>query len=167
MSAEVRTIQKDDLPAWVEAMRVGFLNHAQEGEADLLAEVIELDRTIGAFDGGRVVGTLRSFPTDITVPGGAISCSALTNVTVTGTHRRQGLLTRMITRDLAESAERGEAVGSLIAAEYPIYGRFGYGPSVEAVDLAVDGSARFLAAPDAGSVELIDRTDLRTIAPVL
>ena len=53
----------------------------------------------------------------------------------------------MITRDLAESVERGEAVGSLIAAEYPIYGRFGYGPAVEAVDLTVDGGGDVPRAP--------------------
>ncbi|MGZ4694640.1 MAG: GNAT family N-acetyltransferase [Acidimicrobiales bacterium] len=167
MEPDVRTIQKDDLPAWTEAMRVGFLNHASEGEADLMAEFVDLDRAIGAFDGERVVGTLRSFTTELTVPGGKVSCAALTNVTVTGTHRRRGLLTRMITRDLADSVERGEAVGSLIAAEYPIYGRFGYGPAVEAVDLSIDGAARFVDRPGPGSVELIERADLRTLAPEL
>ena len=67
----------------------------------------------------------------MTVPGGVGSCAALTNVTVAATHRRRGLLTAMLTRDLADSVERGEIVGALIAAEYPIYGRFGYGPAVE------------------------------------
>ena len=33
----------------------------------------------------------------------------------------------MITADLASCAARGDAVSVLIAAEYPIYGRFGYG----------------------------------------
>jgi len=167
MDLDVRTIQKDDLPAWTEAARVGFLGHAAEGEADLMAEVVDLDRALGAFDGDRVVGTLRSFATQLTVPGGQLSCSALTTVTVTGTHRRRGLLTRMITRDLAESADRGEAVASLIAAEYPIYGRFGYGPAVEAVDFTIDGAARLLDEPGPGSVEMIERADLRTIAPDL
>ena len=36
----------------------------------------------------------------------------------------------MIARDLAESRDRGEVADILIAAEYPIYGRFGYGPAV-------------------------------------
>ncbi len=167
MELDVRTIQKEEVPAWTEAMRVGFLGHAEEGEADLMAEFIDLDRALGAFDGDRVVGTLRSFRTDLTVPGGQVSCSALTNVTVTGTHRRRGLLTRMIGRDLAESADRGEVVSSLISAEYPIYGRYGYGPAVEALDLTVDGAARLLSPPGPGSVELIEREALRTLAPDL
>ena len=36
----------------------------------------------------------------------------------------------MIGRDLATSRDRGEVADILIAAEYPIYGRFGYGPAV-------------------------------------
>jgi len=168
MGVEVRTIHNDELPAWAEAMRVGFLGHASEGEAEMMAEVVhEVDRTTGAFDGAKVVGTLRSFTTDLSVPGGMVSCSALTNVTVTGTHRRQGLLTRMLTRDLAESAERGEAVSSLIAAEYPIYGRFGYGPAVEAVDLTIDGATTFLAPVESGSLEMVERADIRAHAPGL
>jgi len=167
MGLDVRTIQKDELPAWTEALRVGFLGHAAEGEADLIGEFADLDRTIASFDGDRVVGTLRSFTTDLTVPGGQVTCAALTNVTVTGTHRRRGLLTRMLTRDLADSVDRGEAVGSLVAAEYPIYGRFGYGPAVEAVDVTIEPGAQFLAPPRPGSVELIDREALRTLAPAL
>src|SRR4051812_40414984 len=165
MGLDVRTIQKDELPAWIEAKNVGFLGHAAEGEADLLAELIDLDRTYGSFDGDRVVGTLRSFTAELTVPGGRLTSSELTNVTVTGTHRRRGLLTRMITRDLADSAERGEATSTLIAAEYPIYGRFGYGPAVETVDITVEPGARFLGPPQPGSVELVDRETLREIGP--
>ena len=47
------------------------------------------------------------------------------------THRRQGLLRRMLEPDLAASKERGEPVGMLIAAEFPIYGRFGYGSAAD------------------------------------
>ena len=72
MELDVRTIQKEDVPAWTEAMRVGFLGHAGEGEADLMAEFVDLDRALGAFDGDRVVGTLRSFRTELTVPGGQV-----------------------------------------------------------------------------------------------
>jgi predicted acetyltransferase len=167
MGLDVRTIQKEELPAWVEAKNVGFLGHAGEGEADVTAEFTDLDRALGAFDGSRVVGTLRSFPTELTLPGGSVSCAALTNVTVTGTHRRRGLLTQMLTRDLAESAERGEVVGALIAAEYPIYGRFGYGPAVETVTLEVEAAATFRGDRPSGSVELVEPAELRALAPSL
>ncbi len=134
----MRPINDDEVPAWVEAMRVGFLGHAADGEADFRRPHLDLTRTLGAFDGDRVVGTLRSFTTDMSVPGGSVSCAALTNVTVAPTHRRRGILTSMITRDLSDSVERGEIVGALIAAEYPIYGRYGYGAAVETQDLEID-----------------------------
>jgi predicted acetyltransferase len=122
---ESRCITDDEISAWAEAMRVGFLSHAEDEFADVMRADLDLDRTRGAFEGDRVVGTLRSFAAELTVPGGTATCSALTNVTVSGTHPRRGLLSVMLAADLAESAARGEVVSALIAADYPIYGRFG------------------------------------------
>jgi predicted acetyltransferase len=69
----------------------------------------------------------------------------------------------MLEPDLRAAAEREEVAGILIAAEYPIYGRFGYGPAADRVSLAVDArSARFLQ-PASGSVELAGLTALRQV----
>jgi len=57
---------------------------------------------------------------------------------------------------LADIVERGEAVAILIAAEYPIYGRFGYGPGCEAVALRVDAGSAHWLDPAVGQVELVD-----------
>ena len=165
MTVDVRPINEAEVPAWVESMRNGFLGHAPEGEAEFRRPHLDLGRTLGAFDGERVVGTLRSFTTSMTVPGGAVTCAALTNVTVASTHRRQGILTSMLNRDLAESVERGEIVGALIAAEYPIYGRFGYGPAVETQDLDVDARVAWRVPRDGGSVEFVTGTELRALGP--
>jgi predicted acetyltransferase len=126
---------------------------------------MDLDRTWGAFDGSTVVGTLRSFATPFTVPGAEVTAAALTNVTVAPTHRRRGLLTRMITSDLRASADRGEPVGILIASEYPIYGQFGYGAAIDGATYRVDAvTARFLR-PGVGDVELVDLATMRVAAP--
>ena len=66
VSVDVRAINEDEVPAWVEAMRVGFLGHAGEGEADFRRPTSTSTATCGGFDGDRVVGTLRSFATDMT-----------------------------------------------------------------------------------------------------
>jgi len=47
-------------------------------------------------------------------------------VTVQPTHRRRGLLRALAAAEHAAMSERGEVVGLLYSAEYPIYGRFGY-----------------------------------------
>ncbi len=57
---------------------------------------------------------------------------------------------------LDDVAERGEPVAALIAAEYPIYGRYGYGPATEAITLRVDTAAASWRDDAVGAVELVD-----------
>lgn len=168
MPVDVRTISTSEAPAWVESMLHGFQRHLTEGETEVAVGGLDLARTWGAFDGDRVVGTLRSWACELTLPGGGlVTTAALTNVTVTTTHRRQGLLTGMLTADLAEAAERGEAAGILVASEYPIYGRFGYGPATEHVTLTVDTKAARFGPRPPGSVHVADLSELRKVGPAL
>jgi predicted acetyltransferase len=111
-----------------------FRRHVERWRRDWLA-----DRTWGVRDRGRWVATLATEPRTLTVPGAPgetvdISADALTAVTVAATHRRQGLLTKMITQSLQQAVDRGDPVAVLIAAEWPIYGRFGYAPATHAAD---------------------------------
>jgi len=167
-AVEVRRVEAAEVHAWVANTGVGFLVPVADGYADYLRDDLDLERTWGAFDGERVVGTLRSFPTAFTVPGPSeVTAAALTQVTVAPTHRRRGLLTEMIGNDLRASAERGEPVGILVAAEYPIYGRYGYGAAVEAASYAVDLASTRFRRPAGGEVELVDLAGLGAVAPAL
>jgi predicted acetyltransferase len=96
-----------------------------------------------------------------------VTVAALTNVTVAPTHRRQGLLSDMIAGDLRATVERDEPVGILIASEYPIYGRFGYGAAIEGAAYTVDTVATRFRRPGSGHVELVDLGTLRAEAPGL
>jgi predicted acetyltransferase len=168
VAIDVRTLEEGDVAGWVECMNIGFLSRAHDGEAAYRRGGMDLSRTWGALDDGRVVATLRSFATTLTTPGpAAITAAALTNVTVSPTHRRRGLLRRMITGDLKASAERGEAIGILIASEYPIYGRFGYGAACEGASYTMDASQARFVGPGSGSVELVDEVLLRKDAPAI
>lgn len=73
----------------------------------------------------------------------------------------------MLTQDMFDARERGEAVSVLIAAEYPIYGRFGFGPATShaAYRLATTHARFTRAAP--GNVELVAPESLRAVAPNL
>lgn len=163
MAIEVRIIEPDEFPAWVALMNLAFFF---DGDADAQAEFnrpfTDLSRVFAAFDDDCLVGTLRSFATELTTPGGVtLSASALTGVAVASTHRRRGLMTAMCTVELRASVERGEPISILIASEYPIYGRFGFGPSTWHATYTVDtGAARFVR-PAAGCVELVEPTALR------
>ena len=123
---DVRHISEPELAGWLRAVNTGFLRSPTVSDDDLEARrnQFEPGRFLGAFDGGRCVATFRSFGQQLTTVGGAtVPANAVTGVTVTATHRRHGLLTRMMAQDLAAAKDRGDVVATLIAAEYPIYGR--------------------------------------------
>jgi predicted acetyltransferase len=165
---DVRTITPEEVPGWVEAMADGFYEAFAPEEVERRRAGMALDRTWAALDGGRVVGTLRSFATPLTLPGGAqVPVAALTNVTVMPTHRRRGLLRRMMTADLQAAAARGECAGILIASEYPIYGRYGYGPATQSLLFEIDARGLAVRGPADGAVELVDATALRGLAPAV
>ena len=166
MSTVVRLVEASEHAAWLDQLGLGFFMHQPEGASDYVLATSEPGRSRGAFDGDRVVGTLRSFGTELTTPGpSSVKASALTAVTVAPTHRRRGLLTEMITGDLRDSAERGEVVSVLLASEYPIYGRFGYGLATEHAKYEISTvGLRFLASSE-GAVELVDLPTLRRLAP--
>jgi predicted acetyltransferase len=165
MEIEVRTIADAEVSAWTAALNTGFLNPAGDIDAESRRPGLILDRTYAGFDGDRIVATLRSFPATLTVPGGTVATSALTAVTTTSTHRRRGIAARMVAADLTASAARGEAASILIAAEWGIYGRFGYGPATEHQTLTVDSLAGGLRNRPQGTVEYVDRDTARTLAP--
>ncbi|MFG2667866.1 GNAT family N-acetyltransferase [Streptomyces sp. NPDC048387] len=177
MSADIRPIAESELPDWIQALNTGFLQAARVSESDLAmrSKFWDLARTQGAFDPvtGRCVATFRSFPQQLSVPGGAsVPSSAVTNVSVTSTHRRQGLLTRMMTAELTAAKERGDVVSTLIAAEYPIYGRYGFGPATTTAEWEIDvarcGLDPRLSGPgDGGRIDLVDAAEARETGPGL
>jgi predicted N-acetyltransferase YhbS len=117
VSLDVRTLTPHDVPAYVRAMRAGFNEHVEDGEIDMRRPSLVLDRTLAVFDGDRVIGTARSFPTSLTTPGqGELPAAAVTNVTVLPTDRRRGVLTAMMNVQLEDAASRHEPVAILIAS---------------------------------------------------
>ncbi|MFE0458058.1 GNAT family N-acetyltransferase [Kitasatospora sp. NPDC058965] len=170
---EVRAVTEETLGAWCHAVNVGFLRAGAALGEEVRRQRLFPGRTLGAFEGDRVVATLRSFPLQLTLPGGALlPVSGVSAVTTTQTHRRRGLLSRMMRQDLAAAKERGEAVSILIAAEYAIYGRFGFGPATRAVGLEVDlkragGIRADLAGAVGGRLDLVSMAELGTLGPDL
>src|SRR3712207_8818896 len=62
----------------------------------------ELDRTLGLWDGDRVVATSGVYSRTLTVPGAVVPCAGVSWVTVSPTHRRRGVLTAIMRRQLTE-----------------------------------------------------------------
>jgi predicted acetyltransferase len=167
IDVDVRRITPDELVPWIEAMATTFLSRPDVGRiAELNGPHYDFARTWGAFD-GRVVGTLRSWATELTVPGGALlPAAAVVGITVLPSHRRRGILRRMIAAEHEAARERGETVAILHASEASIYGRFGYGTGVTECDLTLDTcSTGFVGAAAAGGVSLapLDETTVELV----
>ncbi|MET7682686.1 GNAT family N-acetyltransferase [Streptomyces sp. NPDC005423] len=171
----VRPVTESEIPDWIRALNTGFLRtpHVSGAEIADRGSYLVPSRTLGAFDAGRCVATLRSFPQELTAVGGTpVPADAITNVTVTATHRRQGLLTRMMALDLAAAKERGDVVATLIAAEYRIYGRFGFGPATWTTEWEIDVPRAGLdprdpVTTDGARIDLVDAEDVRKLGPEL
>jgi predicted acetyltransferase len=161
MSVEIRRVREDELTAYFDAMSTGFLARPDVARlAEDVRPVWDLDRVWAAFDGDRIRGTFRTWPTEVTVPGGAtIPASAVTNVTVMPTHRRRGLMRGMTLAEHAATRERGEVAALLYAAEYPIYGRFGYGPACLEAKWALDATSTTFIGEGADGVDIVPPTE--------
>ncbi|GAC57536.1 hypothetical protein GOHSU_21_00280 [Gordonia hirsuta DSM 44140 = NBRC 16056] len=93
-------------------------------------------------DGDPLVAVSLYHELPVTVPGGAALTSAgLSWVSVTATHRRRGLLRRMLTDQFAMWREAGLPIATLTASEGGIYERFGFGPACFAHSVAIAPTA--------------------------
>src|SRR5438067_511273 len=99
-------------------------------DAQRFAQWIDIDRMHAAFDDGRIVGGAGAFSYRVSVPGGgSVGMGGTTVVGVLPTHRRRGVLTKMMRAQLEDCRARGEQGAYLWASEGTIYGRFGFGLS--------------------------------------
>jgi len=168
--------------AWAQAASLGF----HEGELPPLAAGLE---TLRGVDDGRVltgvyakqqrpgsldaegwpVATFVTLTKSINVGGGALlDAHLISGVTVQPTHRRRGVLRRMMTDDLTAAKASGLAVAALTASEGGIYRRFGFGVATRerAVEVDVRRASGLTVEPE-GTVELVPRSAIAEVAPVV
>jgi predicted acetyltransferase len=144
---ELRRPTREEDEAFSVAALTAFHRELTDDERERYARIDEPERLLAWFDEGRVVATTGAFTRTLTVPGATVGCAAVTAVAVVPTHRRRGLLTAMMRRQLDEVRERGEPVAALWASEGAIYGRFGYGVSTSQAELTARRPAARIAAP--------------------
>ncbi len=123
-----RPIDRTEFPAFHRALIEAFGEDPTDRGRDQDLRVFEPERSLAGFDGDQVVATASIYSRNMTLPGGPKPVAGVTVVSVAPTHRRRGLLTEMMRRQLTGLHEgQLEPVAALWAAEGPIYGRFGYG----------------------------------------
>jgi predicted acetyltransferase len=130
-------------------------------ERQLIVSHLEFDRSLAAFDGDAPVGTAGAYSFQLSVPGSvALPAAGVTWVTVLPSHRRRGVLSSMMRRQLADVRDRGELLAVLWASESVIYSRFGYGRAMWHADFTLhrgEGALAFLGHADGGlRLRLVD-----------
>src|SRR5438309_10752232 len=125
---EIRPIEREEYPTFQRAfMRAMGFGPPSDAYIERWQPETKTERSLAAFDREQIVGTAYSYLFELTVPGGAqIDAAGVTAVGVLSTHRRRGIVTELMRRQLAEARDRGEPVAILIASAAAIYGRYGY-----------------------------------------
>jgi predicted acetyltransferase len=162
MDLDFRPIEPEDAERYFRAVERAFTNVPTEEEVRLELSLLEPARTIAVFDGSDIVGSTAAYSMELTIPGGVVPMAGVTLVGVVPTHRRRGILTELMRRQLSELRDRGELLAGLWATEGAIYQRFGYGLATLRGRFAIDRARTDFVRPlpdDPGRVRLVSRDE--------
>jgi predicted acetyltransferase len=166
---EIRPVTADELPAWLRTAEGAFHEDVAPEDIEMDRALVELERTLAVFDGPDIVATSAILTRELTIPGAVMSVAGVTGVGVLATHRRRGMLTALMRRQIDDVRAAGESVAVLWASEPVIYGRFGYGLAAAhaSVTLRTAGARLHadLAAPDGRMTLLEPSAAIERIAP--
>lgn len=163
---ELRQVTAAEFEEWVRVEARAYGNRLN-ADPESLRPHFDLDRSIAVLDGAQIVGGAHSHRQVVTIPGGESAIAGVANIAVQPTHRRQGIMTRMMHHQLKDVYERGEPLAGLFASESVIYGRFGYGVGSLreewGIERAHSGYARRYDCP--GHFAFIDPADIGKVLP--
>ncbi|MEH0633715.1 GNAT family N-acetyltransferase [Streptomyces bottropensis] len=149
MTTELRPLRKEDWNVWYDNLVRAFGGTPEPPEErELWQALTPYERSVGVWEGDQCVGTAGAFDFRLAVPGGSVVPAAgVTMVGVAATHRRRGVLTSMMRRQLDDIRSWGEPLAVLTASEPAIYGRFGYGLATRRLTADIDTARVRLSVP--------------------
>jgi predicted acetyltransferase len=159
MDVEIRPVTAEEFETWARAIERAFGSYARDDELAAQRRIFEPELSLAAFEGTDIVATTGAYSLVLTVPGGRVPMPGVTAVGVAPTHRRRGLLTMLMRRELDDFRERGQVLAGLWASEGSIYGRFGYGLATYAAEFKIESDrAAFLRPHEQhGRVVLLEK----------
>lgn len=161
MTFEIRTVTEDRFADAIATTEYAFGGVPTDEDVEFERTLNEADRFFAAFDGDVIAGTTAAFTMPMTIPGGETSVGFVTGVGVRPTHRRRGITTALMRRQLEDARERGETIEILYASEGGIYGRFGYGLATFGLgmDVEVSRTAFVRGYTPTGIVRFVERDE--------
>lgn len=152
MTTDLRALRQSEWDRWYASLERAFGGVAEtRPERELWESLTETERSIGVWEGEDCVGTAGAFTFSVSAPGGTfVPAAGVTMVSVAATHRRRGILTSMMRRQLDDVRSWNEPLAVLTASEPEIYGRFGYGIATRQLSVEIDSSRVRIAVPAGG-----------------
>lgn len=168
MTFEIRQVSEESLRNWLDTVNHAFGEHTTEEQWAIDRNLTEIDRVLGVYDGEQLVGGGLANSFRLTVPGGRmVPTAGVSAVGVLPTHRRRGILTQLMARQLRDVRERGEPLAALWASEGAIYQRFGYGLATLSgvIDLERAQAAFRTPVEAQGEMRMVNRDQARRLVP--
>ena len=166
---ELRFIGEDEFRPYLNVMGRGFGDWPFDDKMyEAMKPPLHRGYALAACDKNGIVGTFVANPMKMIVPEcQLVPVSAISGVAVLPTHRRRGILTRMMECQLRKAYEEGHALAILEASESIIYGRYGFGVATHSEMWAIDRHQTALVNSPAsrGSVRFIEKDDVLSLLP--
>ncbi|MFC4590959.1 GNAT family N-acetyltransferase [Sphaerisporangium corydalis] len=152
----IRPIKESEYDKWLEIDQEAFAEDTVGPRAERFKALLEFDRSLGLFEGDRLIGSTMGLSFTMTVPGGPRRVCGVTAVAVLPSRRRQGVLSTLMRRQLADLHESGEPTAVLYASEAAIYRRYGFGRAADSLFFRIPkrGSEFVRDAPSDPSLRL-------------
>jgi predicted acetyltransferase len=167
MAIEIINPPRGGLRTALETVWMAFGDLPGDDDVESEEKLMPVDRILIADDYDGAVGIAAAYPFALTIPGGELPAGGVTWVGVLPSHRRRGVLTALMRRQLDDLHARGEPLAILWASEPAIYGRFGYGIAAPSWVLEAEKN-RFGFRNDPGpngTVRLVDPDEAARVFP--
>src|SRR5579875_1096169 len=139
MDIEIRPVTPEEMSAFIPAVSLAFGDQPGEEEITGWSALTDPQRTLAAWEAETIVATTAIDSLELTLPGATrLGVAGIAAVGVRPTHRRRGLLSQLMARQLDDVAAAGEALAILTASESGIYRRFGFGIATYQAAVAVE-----------------------------
>jgi predicted acetyltransferase len=169
MAIKVRLIRADEYEGWSRTIGTAFGEDVTPEELAFYRITLEFDRTWAAVEAKTIVGCAAAYSFRLAIPGGEVPAAGVTAIGVLPSHRRRGILRKMLGVIEDDCRARGEPVAILTASEGAIYQRFGYGLASlrTQIEVARSDVGFEIDGDGAGTMRMLDKDEaLRVLPPI-
>jgi predicted acetyltransferase len=168
MRLPIRPVTAEEFPTWVGMLEIAAGRHPSEATLREAHEIYDLDRTLAAFDGERIIAAGASDLLELTVPGPwTLPAARITLSGVLPGYRRRGILTSLFAHQLRDLQARGEPLAIFTTSGPGLYRRLGYGPADVAMEIEIETAHAGMEArfAEPGQVRLLGTEEIPTVLP--